>query len=306
MSALNASQRGDLAEAMLPVAAHLAILVHGDGGPEDVRDVIQGLTGTEKNALIVVLAGLVDPDQPVGKALGWLGFDEHGEMVVPTSWSERSSVRDLAPEATVEADDEYVDHNAVARFVRGFRVEVTDADFLAGVQQCAALGMSSADIDRLRRWPVKTTENWINRLRKRYQRSGRVFPDLGFVKGRAFSEEDVVSIRERAQAGTADVLLAVEFDVERETIRAIVRGQRYANFGGPIRKTRSQKALKASRDFMCGHSGQSQAAGFQAKNAALTPEERFDIRQRTDDGEAVRELAGEYQVHTNTIRRYAA
>lgn len=306
MSGLDARQRGDLAEAMLPVAAHLAVLVHGDGGPEDVREVMDGLSETQMRALVVVLAGMVDPDQPVGKALGWLGFDEHGEMVVPESWSVPSSVRDLAPEAVVDVDDEYVDMVAVTEFVRGVPVSLTDADFLAAVKQCAASGMSYQDIDKLRRWPEKTTANWIYRLRKRYQRAGREFPDLCVVKGHTFTEEEVVSIRERSQAGTPDVVLAVEFDVERETIRSIVRGKSYAQFGGPIRKGRSAAGLKASRDYMCGHSDKSQAAGFQSVNAALTPAERDDVRERTDEGADVRDLADEYMVHTSTIRRYAA
>lgn len=260
MSTLSPEQRGDLAEQMLPMAAHLAVLVHGDGGPEDVAEALAGLDDTQKNALIVVLAGLVDPEQPVGKALGWLDFNEHGSLTVPASWSEERSVRDLAPEPDEELDDDYVDQVAVAKFVKGFRVDVTDADFLAAVQQCAALGMTCPDIDNLQHWPHKTTENWLNRLKKRHQRSGRKFPDLGFAKGRVFTEEEVVSIRQRSVAGATDVVLGVEFDVNRETIRSIVRGQRYAQYGGPIRKTRSKESLKASREYMCGHADNSKAA----------------------------------------------
>lgn len=106
--ALTPEQRGDLAEQMLPHAAHLAVLVHGDGGPEDVAEVLAGLDDTQKNALIVVLAGMVDPDQPVGKALGWCDFDEHGSLTVPVSWSERRSVRDLAPEPDEDLDADFI------------------------------------------------------------------------------------------------------------------------------------------------------------------------------------------------------
>jgi hypothetical protein len=260
MSALTAEQRGDLAEQMLPIAAHLTVLVHGDGGPEDVAEVLAGLDATQKDALLVVLAGLVDPEQPVKKALGWVDFTEHGSLTVPVSWSEQRSVRDLAPEPEENLDDDFVDQAAVAKFVKGFRVDVTDADFLAAVQQCAALGMTCPDIDKLRHWPKKTTENWLNRLKKRYARSGRAWPDLRFVKGRAFTEVEVVAIRERSVAGATDVLLAVEYDVNRETIRSIVRGDRYAQFGGPVRKARSAASLKASREYMCGHADNSQAA----------------------------------------------
>ena len=185
-------------------------------------------------------------------------------------------------------------------------MDVTDADFLAAVQECAAMGMTCRDIDALRRWPARTTENWINRLKKRFQRSGRQFPDLGFVKGHAFSEEEVVSIRERSACGTTDVLLAVEYDVNRETIRSIVRGQRYAQFGGPIRQARSEEAVKASREYMCGHADNSQAGGFQASNAVLAPKDRDVIRDRSLNGEDVKELAQEYQVSATTIRKNAA
>jgi DNA-directed RNA polymerase specialized sigma24 family protein len=307
MSGMTARERGDLAEAMLPVAANLAVLVHGDGGPEDVQEVMAGLTDTQKNALIVVLAGLVDPEQSVGKALGWLDHNEHGALTVP-SWSEDRSVRELAPETGEGLDDDFVDPVAVQRFVKGFRVEVHDAEFLEAVQHCAARGMTLADVDRLRGWRKKTAENWVNRLRKRHQRAGRAFPDLGLPKARSFSEEDVIRIRERSFDGASDMELGMSYDVVRETIRAIVTGKRYAEYGGPIRQTRSQESLKASREHMCGHAAGSAAdqAGWQAKNALLTPQERDVVCQRTVDGEGVKDLAVEYQVSVKTIRNYAA
>ena len=260
MSPLTPEQRGDLAEQMLPHAAQLAVLVHGDGGPEDVAEVLAGLDETQKNALIVVLAGLVDPDQSVGKALGWLDHNEHGALTVP-SWSEQRSVRDLVPESCEELDDDFVDQVAVAKFVQGFRVDrITDAEFLEAVKQCVALGMTLVDIDRLRRWPVRTTENWVNKLRKQYQRSGRQFPSLAQPAVRHFTEEEVRAIRERSHAGASDVELAMSFDVARETIRAIVTGKRYAHVGGPIRGARSAKSRHASREHMCGHGDGSLAA----------------------------------------------
>jgi hypothetical protein len=309
MSSLTNEQRGDLAEQMLPTAAHLAVLVHGDGGPEDVAEVLASLDETQKNALIVVLAGMVDPEQPVGKALGWVDFTEHGDLAVPASWSQSGSIRDLAPDDDEVLGDDYVDQAAVAKFVKGFRVEVTDADFLAAVQECARLGMTLADVDAMRRWPKKTAENWVNRLKKRHQRSGRPFPDLGLGKTPGFSEEAVVRIRERSLDGASDVELSMSYSVTRETIRSIVTGKRYPEFGGPIRTVRSARSVKASRDHMCGHAGNSQAArpaSFQQPNAVLTPRDRDAIRQRRNDGEAVQELAAEYQVHTSTIRKIAA
>jgi hypothetical protein len=288
---------------MLPVAAHLAVLVHGDGGPEDVREVLEGLDETQKNALIVVLAGLVDPEQRLGKALGWLDFNEHGDLTVP-SWSEQRSVRDLAPEPAEVLDEGFVDEVAVTRFIRGLPVEVTDTEFLAAVQQCVAMGMTLADINAVRAWPARTAENWVNRIRKQYQRGGREFPSLAQPRVRRFSEEEVITIRERSANGATDVELALSFGTTRETIRSVCRGQSYKKYGGPIRAPRSAKNLKASRDFMCGHSDNSQAGGFY--KPALTPQERDETRQRADEGESKKISGAEYQVPVGTIRNHAA
>jgi hypothetical protein len=260
MSALNAEQRGDLAEQMLPTAAHLAVLVHGDGGPEDVAEILAGLDETQKNALIVVLAGMVDPEQPVGKALGWVDFTEHGDLAVPASWSQSGSIRDLAPDDDEVLGDDYVDQAAVAKFVKGFHVVVTDADFLAAVQECARLGMTLPDVDALRRWPKKTAENWVNRLKKRYQRSGRVFPDLGLPRFRPFTEEQVLEIRQRAADGATDMEIALSFGTKPATIGGICRGRAYPQYGGPIRQPKQVQHLEGSRNNMCGHGGKSKAS----------------------------------------------
>ncbi|WP_158719375.1 hypothetical protein [Streptomyces sp. NBRC 110035] len=261
MSGLSAERRGDLAEGMLPVAANLAVLVHGDGGPEDVAQVLESLDDVQKNALIVVLAGLVDPEQPVGKALGWLDFNEHGSLTVPASWSEERSVRDLAPDPAVDLDDDFVDQEAVTRFVRGFRVDsFTDTEFLEAVKQCVAKGMSLGDVDQLRRWPRKTTENWVNRLRKQYQRSGRTFPSLAQPGARVLSEQEVIEIRERSAAGALDLDLGMAFGLNSSTVGAICRGRSYAQYGGPIREPKKVQHLAGTRKHTCGHGDNSLAA----------------------------------------------
>jgi hypothetical protein len=243
---------------MLPVAANLAVLVHGEGGPEDVQEVLAGLTDQQRNALIVVLAGLVDPEQPLGKALGWLDYNEHGSLTVP-SWSEERSVRDLVPEFVEELADDYIDPTAVNRFVKGFGVDVTDAEFLAAVQKCVAMEMVLADVDKLRGWRDKTTENWVNRLRKQYQRSGRKFPSLAQPSLRVLTEEEVIAIREKSAEGATDMEVAMSFDVSSKTVSEVCRGKRYTQFGGPLRSVRSDEGVKASREFMCGHADDSRA-----------------------------------------------
>lgn len=259
MSGLSAEQRGDLAERMLPVAANLAVLVHGDGGPEDIATALAALDDTEKNALLVVLAGMVDPEQPVGKGLSWTAVTRNAALPMP-AWLEQRPLREHAPDMAEDLGEDFVDWAAVTKFVKGFRVEVTDADFLAAVQQCVANGMTLGDVDQLRRWPAKTAENWVNRLRKRYQRAGREFPSLAPPVAREFTEAEVVEMRMRSHRGATDLEIALAFDCKRETVAAICRGRRYQQFGGPIREARNAKGLRASRDFMCGHGASSQEA----------------------------------------------
>jgi hypothetical protein len=76
MSAMTLSSVGTSRARCCPKAANLAVLVHGDGGPEDIAEVLERLDDTQKNALIVVLAGMVDPEQPVGKGLSWTDCHE--------------------------------------------------------------------------------------------------------------------------------------------------------------------------------------------------------------------------------------
>jgi hypothetical protein len=83
MATFTATQRGDLAESLLPVAAQLACIVHGEGGPEDVRQLLDGLGQQELTGLAVVLAGLVDPAQRAAEALDFLCWDERGLPIDP-------------------------------------------------------------------------------------------------------------------------------------------------------------------------------------------------------------------------------
>lgn len=306
MSTMTTEQRGDLAQEMLPEAANLAMLVHGDGGPEDIAEVLARLDDTQKNALIVVLAGMVDPEQPVGKGLSWTAVTKNAALPMP-AWLEQKPLREHVVETVEEVGEDFVDWAAVTKFVQGFRVEMTDADFLAAVQQCVAMEMTLADIDRMRGWRSKTSENWVNRLRKRYQRSGRDFPSLAQPAARVFTEQEVIAIRERSVSGASDVELGMSYSVSRETIRAIVRGQRYPEYGGPLRTGRSAQSLEASREHMCGHAAISLAAHPKDRfgPGVLKPTDRDAIRRRVNDGEDIQQLAREYQVSARTIRHYS-
>lgn len=249
MSVLTAEQRGDLAEQLLPVAAHLAVLVHGDGGPEDVAEVLAVLDETQKDALIVVLAGLVDPEQPVGKALGWLDFNEHGSVVVP-SWSEQTSVRDLAPDGGTDDGQEFIDQVAVERFLTGAKVPLSEAERLEAVVRGVGRGLTYRDIDALHHVPVNTTATFISRLRKRYVQQGRPFPEMKHAsQNLGLSDAQVVEMRELyAAGGVTDVEIAMRYGLLRKAVSNLLSGLTYRDAGGPIRESRKTRPPKrASR-----------------------------------------------------------
>ena len=97
MSALNAQQRGDMAEALLPEAAGLVVDVH-EGSADDIKNRLAGLTRHELEAVVVLVAALADPDVNVREALAWVNFDENGNRLYPSDLTRsQKAVRDLAP-----------------------------------------------------------------------------------------------------------------------------------------------------------------------------------------------------------------
>lgn len=68
---------GDLAESMVPVAERVVGAVHEDG-PTAMANAIAGLSDLETNALIVVLAAMVNPDATPAQLLGWVDWDTPG------------------------------------------------------------------------------------------------------------------------------------------------------------------------------------------------------------------------------------
>ncbi|GAA3154180.1 hypothetical protein ACFQ0X_43975 [Streptomyces rectiviolaceus] len=262
MSGMTVEERGDLAERLLPVAANLVTLVHGDGGPQDVHGVLATLDSHEKDALLVVLAGLVDPEQPLGKALGWLEFTEDRDLAVPP-WTDGRAVRELAPEPVVEA--EAIDPVAVRRYVQGSGVEVSEPERLAAVRELAAAGMSYTDIDSLRALEGGDTGKFVNRMKKRHERSGRPFPAIhAHSKPDAFTPVQARQLRERyASEDVTDLELAMSWGVTRKTMTALLSGETYRTAGGPIREKRT-KASAASKQGFIGHPNAGRPDGFAA------------------------------------------
>lgn len=97
---LTPAERGDLAERMLPVAARIAAIVHGDGDARDVAHALDPLDRLELVAVIVALGALANPDQHLAKALAFITWDEHGHTSTTPDCG-RYTVRSLIPSTAV-------------------------------------------------------------------------------------------------------------------------------------------------------------------------------------------------------------
>lgn len=249
MSAVGAAQaRGDLAEEMLPVAARLACLVHGDGGPGEIQAELAALDAEQTTALIVVLAGLVDPAQPIAAALSWLDFDENAQPVVPP-WEDHTPLATLAEE-DAGSDDDLVDEIAVRAYAAGRRVSVTDRERLEAIAQGTAAGLSYTDFDRMHGLPRMSTRRFIDRERRRAERHGLPFPVMAVeCTTRKFSAADVVDMRRRAADGATDLEIAMVYGIRRQAVQRIVTGGSHADVGGPIRAEQKLGRAAGSREF---------------------------------------------------------
>jgi hypothetical protein len=78
-----ARRRGDLAERLIPKALDLAGLVHGDGDVKAVGRFLAALSPLEREALPVILAGLVPVDLTLDRLLEYVTWDEHGRPLRP-------------------------------------------------------------------------------------------------------------------------------------------------------------------------------------------------------------------------------
>lgn len=226
-------ERADRAEEMLPVAAHLAMLVHGDGGPEDIQAVLDGIDAAQTTALIVVLAGLVNPDQPISAALAWLD---------PAPRTDGGLLlRSLL--ARPDADADVFDPVAVEAYLVGRPVDVTPEERLEAIVRWVRRGKTYAELDVWRGLRVNSTVSFLARLRKTYAEQRQSFP-LPITMGGVplFSDEQVLDIREKAEAGATNTELSLEYGVARKTIGLIVSGERYQHAGGPIRPRAPQGA----------------------------------------------------------------
>ncbi|MFH9426019.1 hypothetical protein [Streptomyces sp. NPDC017529] len=243
-------QRADLVQdRLLPLANQLAMLVHGDGGQRDVHQLLARLSSYEKDALLVVLAGLVDVDQPNSAHLAWMTFDENGNPVRPTVVDGRT-LRELAEEAEDEPlEDDYIDEAAVQQYLAGKPVRVTDAERIAAVARAVQRGMTYLDLDAMHGLAPNNTSRFVSRARGRAAEQGTAFPVPELSSAAAMlSEEQVLEIRSRAATGAeTDQDISLSYGVSRQTISAIASGTSYRQYGGPIRPKKTAKPSAKQR-----------------------------------------------------------
>jgi hypothetical protein len=98
---LTASERGDLANRMLPVAGRLACIVHGEGDARDIAHALDPLDRIELVAVIVNLAAMVDPDARLADLLGYITWDENGMAATDTPQYGQLTPRSLVPTKSV-------------------------------------------------------------------------------------------------------------------------------------------------------------------------------------------------------------
>ena len=246
MACADPEQRGALAVAMLPVAAELAAAVHGDGGPEDVAQLLDALANHEVRALLVVLAGLVEVDRPLGALLGWLDFDEHGRPIEPDT-DERSTLQQIADQRLADrCRGDIPDQVAIDRALTGEPLALTSAERLELIATAHRAGRPWAEIDALlghKPGSGAAYRAWLRARRAAHAR-GRGTPNLPAPQER-LSAEQVADIRERAQT-TPLPALATEQGMQLEALRRLVQGKTYRSAGGPLQSPTGCRALAAT------------------------------------------------------------
>ncbi|MFF3547125.1 hypothetical protein ACFYXD_35470 [Streptomyces platensis] len=188
-------------------------------------------------------------------------------FIGPLGWEDEAiddpnaePVTDSEPET---ADgDAYVDEAAVLRYLNTPGAQVTDADRLAAIVEGLRRGMAYIDFDALHNLEKGATQKWVDARRLHAKRHGLEFPVLVRAgESRHLTKGEVVSMRERAAAGETQVQLALAFGVATSTVARVVRGERYADYGGPISKrTTTQPSVSSRRLFNRGQAAFAKAS----------------------------------------------
>lgn len=169
----------------------------------------------------------------------------------PLAWDDER-IDDPRAVPQVEADEdlgeEFVDEAAVRRYLNTPGAQVTDAERLAAIVEAARRGLSYVDVDALHNLEKGATQKWIDARRVQAKRDGVDFPVLVRAgEARHLTKGEVLLMRERAAAGETQVQLSLAFGVATSTVARVVRGERYAEYGGPITRRATTQPNASSR-----------------------------------------------------------
>lgn len=121
-------------------------------------------------------------------------------------------------------------------------------------------GLTWDQVERELEFPVGTIRKRVARWVERVEAAGGTVPaELGDRNDKVLSEAQVLEIRMRAQQGETDLSQALRLDVGASSIRKIVTGERYPQYGGPLRAKRQ------------GHASKPSAASERFFNASISP-----------------------------------
>ncbi|MFE3202158.1 hypothetical protein [Embleya sp. NPDC059237] len=162
-----------LIESLLPLAAQLIVLVHGDGGRSDIGEFLEGLSDDERWALLVVLAAMVNPDRSLGAALGWVTWDERADPGA-LGLADTRRIRDVAqlPDEEPPDDAELIDPQVLERSLGGEFAVATPLEQRAVVEAAAREGVRPLLVARGLDLDLKSTQKAIERARARLAKEG--------------------------------------------------------------------------------------------------------------------------------------
>jgi hypothetical protein len=175
VSTADAEAGADLVEALLPDAAGLAVAVREEPR-EQIAARLAGLSRHELETLAVVLAAMVDPDQPIARALAWVDFDEYGEPLQ----SPTESIRHIRQAARPQRLDRNkgIDMAKVERALRGEPMGLTTHERTAAVDKGIRRGMGYDEVASVLGMSRDAVLRSWDRVKQRARANGQYVPPV--------------------------------------------------------------------------------------------------------------------------------
>ncbi|MFJ8677166.1 WhiB family transcriptional regulator [Streptomyces sp. NPDC093589] len=130
----------------------------------------------------------------------------------------------------------------------------TIPEMLDEIVACRRQGMGWERVAAVLGLPAGTLRKRVDRWMDREKAAGRTVPvEVVERVGGGLSREQVLDIRRRAAAGEADSEQSLRTGMSKSAIRRVASGERYPQFGGPLRAKRqghaSQPKLASCTEF---------------------------------------------------------